>query len=88
MAGSGELVGQRGSGRDAGLASRPSPVSDGGGRTRGYKGRVGLYRGNGCEGRLRPSRSMLRGTASNDTLHPPSGVGLGADFVRIFARRG
>lgn len=25
---------------------------------------------------------------ANYTLHPSSGIGLGADFVRIFARRG
>ena len=25
---------------------------------------------------------------SNYTLHPSTGVGLGADFVRTFARRG
>jgi hypothetical protein len=30
----------------------------------------------------------MRHVASNNTLHPSPGVGLGADFVRTVARRG
>ena len=33
-------------------------------------------------------RCGVRGLMANYTLHPSSGIGLGADFVRTLARRG
>ena len=44
--------------------------------------------GDACLGMIEVRQMAESHETSNYTLHPSSGVGLGADFVRTFARRG